>query len=328
MDTVSFYPPNYLSLSDNVIGGVIPRDRPTKQFLTPLKNSSQPRRSPSSSATKPMDLPLRTKATLSRCMNEDQKIALKLVSEIKDHRRESSRINQARYLERQRKKMNRLKEDVQRLIEEVKNLELHHTSLSIEVPTHKSIWSVATAYFRLFRHGLNSPAKEANAFALKFLQTTMEPSVTDGSLSGPKALLENWRLFSLYFVDVHVELEHLKRVEGSGILVAFTSTSVKFSAGTLRKVFPHLNSDGHGGTQGGKWSPLADQLRNQQIVMRGSVYFYWDETTGKVTRMETRSDLLTPLLHLPGSLEDVDRVFERALVTPECKLIPCPSTST
>ncbi|KAL3672397.1 hypothetical protein V7S43_003082 [Phytophthora oleae] len=328
MDNFPFYPPNYLTLTENVISSVMPRGPTKRARLTysaseTRKNWSQPRLAQSSVVEKPVELPLQVETALKNCMNEGQKVALKLVREIKDRRHETSRINQARYVKRQRKKVSKLEEDVQKLQEEVKDLPLHHTSLSIDTPTHKTVWSVAAYYFRLFQHGFNSPSKEANAFALKFLQTTMEPSVTDGSLCGPKALLENWRLFSLHFADVHVELEHLEKGESADILVAFTSTSVKFSTGTLRKVFPHLNTDGHGGTQGGKWSPLADRLRNQRITMRGTVYFYWDKTTGRVARMETKSDLLTPLLHLLGDLEAVSRVFEKALVTPECKLTSC-----
>lgn len=149
----------------------------------------------------------------------------------------------------------------------------------------------------------------------------MAPDVTDGLLCGPEALLENWGLFSLCFADSNVEVEHLKKGEVTNTVVAIITTNVTISNNTLRRLFLHLNSGGQGGAKGGKWSPLADRLRGQRLVMHGSACFYWDKTTDRVVRMETRSDLLTPLLSVLGRLEDVSRVFEHALVTPECRLI-------
>ncbi|KAF4139153.1 hypothetical protein GN958_ATG11671 [Phytophthora infestans] len=87
----------------------------------------------------------------------------------------------------------------------------------------------------------------------------------------------------------------------------------------MRTVFPHLNSDGRGGIEGGIWSSLGCKLLNQRLVMRGSVYFDWDSTVDCVARIQSQSDMLTPLLRLLGTLEDVSLVFQSALVTPDCQ---------
>ncbi|KAF1775799.1 hypothetical protein GQ600_24580 [Phytophthora cactorum] len=48
--------------------------------------------------------------------------------------------------------------------------------------------------------------------------------------------------------------------------------------------------------------------------MRGAVHFDWDSENGRIARLHHKADLLTPLLELLGSLEEVSSVFENALV--------------
>ncbi|ETP37234.1 hypothetical protein F442_14949 [Phytophthora nicotianae P10297] len=49
--------------------------------------------------------------------------------------------------------------------------------------------------------------------------------------------------------------------------------------------------------------------------MLGSIRFEWDAINGQVTSVSTESDMLTPMLHLLGNLEDVSRVFADALLS-------------
>lgn len=55
--------------------------------------------------------------------------------------------------------------------------------------------------------------------------------------------------------------------------------------------------------------------------MHGSTRFEWDGVYGDVTHVVAQSDMLTPLLHLLGNLEDVSRVFEGALISPDFQLV-------
>ncbi|KAG7376213.1 von Willebrand factor A domain-containing protein 8 [Phytophthora pseudosyringae] len=107
----------------------------------------------------------------------------------------------------------------------------------------------------------------------------MTPDVTDGKECGPEALLEYWKLFSLCFNDVCVELESLETGALVGSLVASVTVRMTISSEILRRVFPHLNSDGQGGVGGGKWSPLVGSLLGRRLVVRGSVLFDWDNKT-------------------------------------------------
>ncbi|OWZ05582.1 hypothetical protein PHMEG_00022304 [Phytophthora megakarya] len=149
----------------------------------------------------------------------------------------------------------------------------------------------------------------------------MTPDVSDGLGSGVESLVRNWELLSLYFDDFEVQLQRQEKI-GSDSLIATTSTTLTLSSRSLRQGFPHLNSDKEGGIYGGKWSALAIKLLDQRIVVHSSVRFDWDNTREQVGSIQSQSDLLTPLLHLLGNLEDVSRVFHNARITPDMKVKP------
>ncbi|ETL87864.1 hypothetical protein L917_13020, partial [Phytophthora nicotianae] len=51
--------------------------------------------------------------------------------------------------------------------------------------------------------------------------------------------------------------------------------------------------------------------------MRGSTCFEWDDSTSRMTRVVSQSDMLSPMLQLLNSVEDVSLVFEQALISPD-----------
>ncbi|KAG3033505.1 hypothetical protein PC121_g24348 [Phytophthora cactorum] len=148
----------------------------------------------------------------------------------------------------------------------------------------------------------------------------MAPDVVDDPLFGADAQLENWRLLTHYFGDVSVDLKGLK-TSTTDNLVADTVTRVTITSNTLRLGFPHLNGDGVGGTNSGIWSPIAAKMLGKRLVMRGSVFFGWDVATGKVVSLHSQSDMITPMLNLLGSLDDVSCAFSKARVSPNCTFV-------
>ncbi|KAG7375867.1 hypothetical protein PHYPSEUDO_014966 [Phytophthora pseudosyringae] len=242
-------------------------------------------------------------------------------------RRERCRINQARYRMRQRHREEELDKGIRQVEEQIQELETQRQNIMMCATTNESMWSIATEYFRLFRYGylapmtvpeLSSaassgwlrthPAKQAHA-QLDYLRAAMAPDVTDGNVSGAEALLENWKLLSLHHSDVQLQLKRLDQV-GQDSLLASTATSVIITENTLRDVYPHLAG-----------SLLEAKLLNQRLVMRGSVRFYWDASCGRVGRIESKVDVLTPMLELLGNLEEVACVFEKALITPDGRIV-------
>ncbi|RLN26720.1 hypothetical protein BBJ28_00025169 [Nothophytophthora sp. Chile5] len=198
------------------------------------------------------------------------------------------------------------------------------------IMTKQCIWSVVVEYFRLFRYGFLVPLRSSDDTdgcletpshasdmqeQLAFLHAAMTQDVVLGALHGVDALIEQWHRYSSYFGELHFELKRME-TEPSGAMIASATLSVTITETTLRCVFPHLLDPGSGGGEN-EDSQLCARLVGQRIDCRCSVRFLWDDEIGRVTRLETNMDLLTPLLRVLGSLEDVAYVLTRALITPE-----------
>ncbi|RLN59836.1 hypothetical protein BBJ29_005157 [Phytophthora kernoviae] len=176
------------------------------------------------------------------------------------------------------------------------------------MPTNETVWNVAAEYFRLFRYGYVSPQMAVG---------TTSDDVSELMNSNKSHAQLNFLQSTMASDDVRMELVRLEKAPGAGeSLIATTSISLTITENTLRYVYPHLTDNGEG-----EWSPLADKLLNQHIVMRGSVHFDWDRLNGWVARLESKVDILTPMMRLLGNLEDVARVFDGAFIALECALI-------
>ncbi|KAL3658092.1 hypothetical protein V7S43_016935 [Phytophthora oleae] len=163
--------------------------------------------------------------------------------------------------------------------------------------------STAVQYFGLVCHGYKN--------LLGYMRDVAVADVIFNDEYGPEAVVRFW-CFSRWFGDVNVEVEEFQ-TRGCHSLVAVTTTRVTITRKTLRSVFPHSrtidNSDRN--------CTLANRLLNRRLVLRGSTRFEWDNSTRRVTRITSQSDMMTPMLELLGNLEDVSIVFEKALISPE-----------
>ncbi|POM75322.1 Hypothetical protein PHPALM_7589 [Phytophthora palmivora] len=236
--------------------------------------------------------------------------------EQQNHQREIRRMRQIRYRKKQQDYMVTLEEENRQLQHEIQTLEQRRRAIASAIPSEKTLWNVAVEYFRLFRYGLrasdlpkqsSNPQDKTACAQLDFLRSTMAPNVMYNAGRGVEAIMRNWTYFSLWFKDVEVELDGIKK-SGVDSLMAKTTTTFTITEKTLVSVFPHLV----GNTAGRQ---LANKLLGRTIVMRGSTRFDWDSGYGRVTSVISESDMLTPMLHLLGSLEDVSRVFEKSLIS-------------
>jgi hypothetical protein len=342
MDNCSLYPPNHQSLTGDVIGNVVQRAWAAPRLvhddtLHVTADAGSLRESGACPpAGEPMDAPIAVPSLHTKKINitigrkrsllpttdsaHQSSIVTMLALTVQKHEqnlahhRERRRMNQVRYRQKQRNLEKQLERDIH-------DLELRRHSASIGAPTQQTLWTFATEYFRLFQCGLGSPFPALQAVALNFLRASMAPDVMNGNVCGPEALMTQWKVFSQCFTDIHVDLERLEKGATGDSLVATTSTSVTITEATLQAAFPHLRSDG---ADGEKWTPLARKLVNQRLVLRGWVRFDWDSVRGRVSRMQSHSDLLTPILQLVGTLENVSRVFVGAFVTPDGQMNPPP----
>lgn len=206
----------------------------------------------------------------------------------------------------------------------MEKLEQQRHIVSFGIPTRETVWNIAAEYFRLFRHGYIAPMKVSEAQSdattarsrqshvqLEFLRSAMSINVTDGVVRGVEAILENWRLFTQYHDDMQLQLERLEKGPGDSVLATMTM-DITMTENTLRHAYPHLLAS--------ESTTLAARMLDERLVVKGSIRFGWDHGSGRVTSLETKMDMLTPMLRLLGSLEDVARVFEDARVTPDGKL--------
>ncbi|KAF4133612.1 hypothetical protein GN958_ATG16949 [Phytophthora infestans] len=247
-----------------------------------------------------------------------QQVIVAEVLKTKNRYRERHRIYQARYRQRQSQAETKFKNAIIKLKLEIKDIQ-KKSKAPVRLATSPMSWELVSAYFWHLNNYVASPGTlYRNAF--EFFHANVAPDVVDGSLFGIQAQIDNWRFLGYCFDDVRVELKGLKMLT-SDILIAGTVTTVTFTAQTLRLMFPHLNSDGVGGRKGGVWSPLAAKTLFKKIVMSGSVTFTWHCTTDKVASIYTQADLITPILNLLGSLDQVSCFFGKAGVTPDCRFV-------
>ncbi|ETI41087.1 hypothetical protein F443_13657 [Phytophthora nicotianae P1569] len=228
-----------------------------------------------------------------------------------DYKRKQLRQFQKRYLLKQPEDLIILLDNnIQLLREEIQTLNkrcqhMRRTRARFSQPAN-DIWRTAAEYFRLIRHGLHLTTNQ-----LGFVRDMMAPDVVFNSEYGPEAIMQHW-CFMDWFGDVNVELKGWEATDGES-LVGITTTSVIITKHTLRNVFPHLRTTDNSDRNG----KLAEHLLNQRLVMRGSTCFEWDDSTSRVTRVVSQSDMLAPMLVLLDDMEDVARVFEQALISPE-----------
>ncbi|OWZ10831.1 hypothetical protein PHMEG_00016244 [Phytophthora megakarya] len=230
----------------------------------------------------------------------------------------------ARYRERWLAHEAGLVADVQRLTEDIMKLEVQRQFVAANAPTNMTCWSVVAEYFRLFQYAHKSPHNQVvdqsfrgptdlNVYR-QFIQSTMTANVLAESGCGMEAILEDYRLYSLYQPDLDHRVIHLEN-GFEDTIVATTRLKVKISAITLRYAFPQLVSDPL------KWETLGKKLLGQKFTLRGSVEFKWDADIQRIVSIQRTVDILTPFLELLGNLEDVVSVFENAMVTPDCTLV-------
>ncbi|OWY95847.1 hypothetical protein PHMEG_00034044, partial [Phytophthora megakarya] len=132
---------------------------------------------------------------------------------------------------------------------------------------------------------------------------------------GVEAIVENWKLLSFYHDEVQIRLQRMEQITQDSLL-AFAMIRLTITKKTLQYLYPHLIDNNDKGT-----AALAAKLLNQHLLVRGSVRFDWDSVNERVVRLESKFDILSPILKLVGSLENVVRVFEEALVTPEGRFL-------
>ncbi|KAG6623332.1 uncharacterized protein IUM83_06267 [Phytophthora cinnamomi] len=222
---------------------------------------------------------------------------------------------------RQRKLVADLEDGIVQLREEIQELKLQRELIGRAPLATSNVWGVAVEFFRLFRFGVQpstissrTPRRSDYNAQRDFMLSTMMPGVTDGDVSGVDALLENWALQSLCLDEIDLQPVRMEKESGDS-LFANTEGPLFINENTIQYAFPHLVGEEE------QSSVLVSKMLGQTLVLRGSVFFEWDSTSNRVAGVYCRVDILTPLAHLLGSLEEASYVFGKARITPEGRLV-------
>ncbi|KAG1689966.1 hypothetical protein DVH05_001796 [Phytophthora capsici] len=276
-------PPNSQSLSHDVISEVQHKKRYNDV-------SSNVRQEPTQTLSKRQRGPELVKT-------KEIEELLQLGQKLEQERR---RVNQARYRKKQNDRVLTLEKETKQLQQQIEKLIERKRVKTSSIHPKGDIWIVVVEYVRLF----GKPS------AKDFLNSTMAFDVAFNSEYGVESILRNWSYLSWWFKDLEVELEAVTKTSPE-TLVASTTTSFTITKDTLH-VFPNLVNN----------SALTSKLLGQRVTIQGWTVLQWDDTVDLVTRVNSESDLLSPMLRLLGSLEDVSVVFDQALVTLDFQVRP------
>ncbi|EGZ24852.1 hypothetical protein PHYSODRAFT_479772 [Phytophthora sojae] len=243
----------------------------------------------------------------------------------KVRRREQCRANQARYRDKQRNAQLQLEQNVELLHQEVSNLKRRYQDLSSRERSSQSPWSIVAEVFHLLESSYRSPWRMTSTkemmshpqtrLTLAVLERAFAHDAAMGERRGADALMEQLRLYSQCFGDPRLQLKRIESVF-AGVMAARVRLSVTVTEFTLKHVFPH--PEAKGGEANGQ--RLYERLLGQRLDLDCTMNFLFDDLSCRVARLETKVDLMTPLLRVLGSLKDVASVLENARVSSECTI--------
>ncbi|KAG6616858.1 Protein kinase [Phytophthora cinnamomi] len=322
-----FYPPEAQTFNEDVIGSVVQRKWSLRHSYTAGIDSTDQSRwqrdsseddemacvgsklSPSDEYVQTSN-PFRAKLSISEIGAVIDPVTLKTLRALQNKKRERRRISQQRYMQKKSRAAASLENYMPLLRDEVSQLLIRRDHL---LRSREILWSAAVEYFSIFEHGLSS-SKGLPPKSVKYLRTVLALDVDTGITSGFESLMACWRIFTLFFPDVHVKLKGLRSIAKHS-LVASTFTTITLTKQSLQKVFPQLVDESKG-QDSHRRKRIISQLLGQRIVMKGSARFHWDNTSKRVDILYSHLDMVSPLLQLLSDIEDVSLIFRGALITP------------
>lgn len=355
MNTCVLQPPNSQLLSDDIIGGVVPRAKQTERYSVAdtddrslqLSESRQQNYmyttdhadaqkftpgSPAPGRGSPTDRKRKRQPSTSQLISKDEsppftvfgdsKEAAVIMEQIlsEDQRlRELRRLRQIRYRKKKEDYANSLEEKTRQMREEIEKLQQRPRAVSSAISTEENVWSVATEYIRLFPYGLKMAASMSTPTS-----SSSQPSAQQDffrNAMAPDVVFNASRgteamIRSWKCISLSFQDVELE-LEGLRKRSADSLVAVTTTSVTItERTLRNVFPHLLGDEKGNK---LARKLLNQRISMRGLVCFEWDGAYCRVASLMADSDMLTPIVRLVGSLEEAATVFEKSLISPDFK---------
>ncbi|OWY95066.1 Bzip transcription factor [Phytophthora megakarya] len=242
-------------------------------------------------------------------------------------RLEQCRANQTRYRKKQKEYLLQLENNAENLRRELDDLRSRRQDIEAQAINEQSPWNVVADVFRLLDVSFRSPwcisnKEDANNRAkvkgvLAMIKNGFAQDVSMGDLTGVGALLDQVQRYSRFFGEPRIRLKKMEQ-EVPGVLLATSNLRLTITEYTLRCVFPYLETVSR--SKYDTRPSVGARLIGQQLHCSCSMRFYFGDETGRVVKVDTSIDWITPLVQALGNLEEVSQVFDSALINSECLL--------
>ncbi|OWZ04644.1 hypothetical protein PHMEG_00023418 [Phytophthora megakarya] len=145
---------------------------------------------------------------------------------------------------------------------------------------------------------------------------SMTADVAHNTSIGVGALIRNWKIITVLFPEIHVELNKLTEVTECSVIANITTT-ITLSEPSLHSVFLQPKTK----YERTLCSWIVTKLQGQRVVMHGSVRFSWCSASNRVIGVHSQTDMMTPLMQILGDIEDFAMLFSNARITPGFDLV-------
>ncbi|KAF1787204.1 hypothetical protein GQ600_18504 [Phytophthora cactorum] len=154
----------------------------------------------------------------------------------------------------------------------------------------QDVWNVVVEYFRIFRFGVLVALPRINKQGEAHTTSNPGSSLVNAETKQQLLLRSSMRKTSIWY--------------NRSVCQRGRDANVTVSEATLENVFPLV-----------KDQFLRSKLLGQHLQVPYSVCFEWDAAACRLSRVETTTNFMTPLMRVLGNLPDVASVLEHALIT-------------
>ncbi|KAJ8525121.1 hypothetical protein ON010_g15995 [Phytophthora cinnamomi] len=139
----------------------------------------------------------------------------------------------------------------------------------------------------------------------------MDQELQFGDVTGPEALLDQWKRYSSYHASMHVEVVgvEVSGEEENPMVTVRSDLHVVFSRATFDHVFPHVADN----------EELVNKFIGREVVYRGVNRFQFS-TKGQILIYDSDVGFVDALVHAGASVSDIALLMQQARIADECRL--------
>ncbi|GMF30140.1 unnamed protein product [Phytophthora fragariaefolia] len=193
-----------------------------------------------------------------------------------------------------------------------------------------SLVRLAREYFALFERGMPSmrgvghkrPALLADGAAhdgcesfetkqKRFIECAMDPELQFGDVSGPEALLDQWKRYTSYHASLNVQVVavEVSGEEDNPMVTVRSDLHVVFSRDTFDNVFPHVADN----------EELVSKFIGREVIYHGVNRFQFSPQ-GQILIYDSDVGFVDALVQAGATVSDIALLMQQAKIADECRL--------